>query len=111
MPGRPERPPFTADIPQEFAVSQNVPNPFNPTTMINYDVAGTLGSVVPVEIALYDVNGRHLHTLVSGNHTPGAYRVPWDGRDRDGTPVAPGIYFVQMIAPEYRGQIKPVLVK
>lgn len=51
----------------------------------------------PVALALYDVSGRRIHTLVDLDHgTPGTHRVDWDGRDASGHRVTPGVYLSRL---------------
>jgi hypothetical protein len=82
--------------PDAFALYQNVPNPFNPTTIISYDVPAGVGKVT---LRIYDVRGRLVRTLVDGVQTPGEKRVVWYGRDNRGNRVATGVYFYRMTAP------------
>src|SRR5690606_3718305 len=63
-----------AAIPPAFTLEQNYPNPFNPTTSIRYNVA----QGGDVRLAVYDVLGRHVVTLVEGAHTAGTYEVQVD---------------------------------
>jgi len=68
------------------------PNPFNPRTTIRYDVPSS-GRVV---VAIFDVSGSRVTTLVDRSVEPGSYTVGWDGRDERGTPASTGAYFVRM---------------
>jgi len=95
-------------IPRTFALYPNVPNPFNPTTIIRYDVPQS-GSAVSLEI--YDVSGRLVKTLVDGRQSAGAKSVTWDGHDGAGRPVASGVYFYRLTAPNYTKTHKMVLMK
>ncbi|MCK4546480.1 MAG: T9SS type A sorting domain-containing protein, partial [Candidatus Eisenbacteria sp.] len=68
------------------------PNPFAVSTQISYSIpAGAARS--SVTLSIYDVTGRRVRQLVDRDQVPGVYHVLWDGRDRNGTPVASGIYF------------------
>ncbi|MFC1481738.1 FlgD immunoglobulin-like domain containing protein [Candidatus Neomarinimicrobiota bacterium] len=75
--------------PQEFALGQNYPNPFNPSTVIDYQI----NAAVNVDLAVYDITGQLITTLVSGEQQPGAYSVIWNGRHSNGDMVASGVYF------------------
>jgi hypothetical protein len=68
------------------------PNPFNPTTSIGYTMA-TDGFA---EIVIYDVRGRRVRTLASGNAAQGYNEVVWDGRNDAGSRVASGVYLYQL---------------
>jgi hypothetical protein len=95
-------------IPQTFGLYPNVPNPFNPTTSIRYDVAPG-GGVVTLRI--YDVTGRLVRTLVDGPQPAGQKSVTWNGRDNQGRGVASGIYFYRLQASGYEKTLKMVLVQ
>ena len=95
-------------VPLGFSLYQNVPNPFNPTTVIRYDVPAGGGLVT---LRVYDIAGRIVRTLVDGVHTPGSVEVTWDGRDASGGPVASGVYFYRLVAPGYGETKKMVLLK
>ncbi len=73
-------------------LSQNAPNPFNPTTSISYSVSAT--SYVVIEI--YDVAGVHVRNLVEGTRDAGEYVADWDGRDDAGRAVGSGVYFYRL---------------
>jgi hypothetical protein len=94
--------------PAAFALHQNVPNPFNPTTVVRYDVPPPGGLVT---IRIYDVSGRLIRTLVNAEQTTGAKHVTWRGRDDGGARVATGVYFYRMTAPGYEQTRKMVLIQ
>ena len=89
-----------------FALAQNYPNPFNPETTIAYSVASTR----LVSLAIYDVRGALVRTLVNERQTARNYRVVWDGRDRKGTSVASGVYFYCLVAGDFTATKKMVLL-
>ena len=97
-----------ATTPQRFALYQNHPNPFNPTTVIRYDVPA---GGVRVTLRIFDVGGRLVRTLVNGNEGPGEKAVTWDGQDARGQPVASGVYFYQMVTKPYTKTRKMLLMK
>ncbi len=89
-------------IPKEFHLSQNYPNPFNPTTVISYD----LPKKSHVLVAVYDVLGREVKTLVDENQQAGSYRVTLDASD-----LPSGVYFYRITAGKNVQTKKLVLVK
>jgi hypothetical protein len=91
-----------------YTLYQNVPNPFNPTTVIRYDVP-TGGGVVTLRV--YDVTGRLVRTLVDGVQTPGQKAVTWRGRNNVGQPVTSGVYFYRLMAPGFVQTHKMALLK
>jgi len=81
-------------VPDEFVLSPAYPNPFNPATQIGYGVPVD----GQVEIAIYNVVGQKIRTLVDGKRHAGRYVVRWDGRDDSGRVVPGGIYVCKMVA-------------
>jgi len=94
--------------PASFALHANVPNPFNPLTIIAYEVP-TAGA--DVEISIYDVAGRLVRRLVDGRRDAGSYRVQWNGVDGNGAHVASGVYFYRMRSGTFSATRKMVLLK
>ncbi len=88
--------------PSEFELSQNYPNPFNPTTMLNFSLAKR----GHVQLAVYDVLGREVATLVNRSMSPGQHAVTFDGSS-----LASGVYFVKMTSGNNTKSIKMVLMK
>ncbi|HEX6792048.1 MAG TPA: M14 family zinc carboxypeptidase [Candidatus Krumholzibacteria bacterium] len=88
-----------SDTPRRFEtrIGANYPNPFNPTTQIPFTVGGAAGSrAVKTDLAIYDVTGAHVATLVNEARAPGTYVSRWSGIDDDGRPVASGVYFARL---------------
>jgi len=83
------------------------PNPFNPVTKVSY------GSPAEsrVRLAVYNVAGRLVRTLVDGEVDPGYHSVVWDGRDSNGVEVGSGVYFCRMEAKGFDDTTKMVLLK
>jgi len=81
--------------PVEFALEQNTPNPFNPTTTIRFG----LPAEGQVQLVVYDITGRVVRTLVDNQMEAGVHAVTWDGRDAVGRDVASGTYIYRLVAP------------
>jgi hypothetical protein len=79
---RPPDPPEPATaivpVPATFSLGQNYPNPFNPTTQISYSVPASPGRVT---LAVYDILGREVATLVNEVKQPGVYHASWNAAD------------------------------
>jgi hypothetical protein len=94
-------------IPFTFDLAQNVPNPFNPTTLIAYEI----GRTGPVALVIYDVEGRVVRRLVEEVQTAGSYREVWNGRNQAGVTVSSGVYFYKLRAGDQVRTRKMVLLK
>jgi hypothetical protein len=90
-------------------LDQNYPNPFNPSTRISYEVEdGAKGSVT---LAVYDVTGARVRTLVDEPARAGVHSITWDGRNTRGQSVGSGIYFYRLTTPARTFTRKMVLLK
>jgi len=76
------------------SLEQNLPNPFNPETMIPF----TLESTTHVSLSVFDTKGRHVTTLVDDIRSAGPHAARWNGTDAAGAPVSSGVYFYRMRA-------------
>ena len=95
-------------VPMEFALNQNYPNPFNPSTMIRYQ----LPEQTMVTIAIYDLMGRKVRTLIPGETQLAGYRqVVWNATNDFGQPVSAGMYIYTIQAGTYRMTKKMILMK
>ena len=81
-------------IPTTTSLSNVYPNPFNPSTTIDY----TLSVNSDVNLSIYDMQGRMVRSLVSGNQDAGTYNVVWNGLNDNSEQSASGIYLVMMEA-------------
>ncbi|HCK99028.1 MAG TPA: hypothetical protein DHW42_02820 [Candidatus Marinimicrobia bacterium] len=97
----------SALMPERCILHQNYPNPFNLTTTIRYEVS----EFGPVEIVIFNVLGKRVKSLASGNHSPGVYEVHWDGTDSNGSPVPGGMYLCRMRASDFIFRKKVLLMK
>ncbi|MEA3310640.1 MAG: FlgD immunoglobulin-like domain containing protein [candidate division WOR-3 bacterium] len=88
-----------------FALDAITPNPFVGSTTISFAVPAT----VNVSLKVYDITGKLVTTLVSGNQAPGRHSVVWNGTDDLGRSVAQGIYLVRMDAASFSATKKVVL--
>jgi parallel beta-helix repeat protein len=89
--------------------SPNYPNPFNPKTTIEYVVPDAGGAV---RLAVYDLSGRLVRSLVDGEQPAGKHVAVWDGRDDRGRELGSGVYFYRLeIGGGYRTERKMVLLK
>lgn len=87
--------------PDVFHLGANFPNPFNPSTTIPFELSNTsstdkIASTVDFKLSVYNVIGREVKTLASGNYPPGSYTITWNGRDKNGRELPSGIYFYKL---------------
>ena len=85
-------------IPNTFFLAQNYPNPMVSGTCIKYG----LPRPVEVTLAIYDLMGRRIRTLVAGKQKPGSYKVYWNGTNDNGQKVVSGVYFYCLEAGEFK---------
>jgi hypothetical protein len=96
-----------APLPEVFALSQNFPNPFNPVTVVRYQLP--VGSSVKVEV--YDLLGCEVATLVNGWQSAGVHDVAWNGRNSAGVELSSGVYFYRLDAGAYSSTRKMILMR
>ena len=94
-------------LPGQFALQPNFPNPFNPTTVIPYELA----AASHVQILIYDLLGRQVAELINSNLSGGRHQVLWNGTNDAGTEVASGVYLVRMKADNFVAIRKIQLMK
>jgi len=88
-------------------LSQNAPNPFNPSTTIRF----VLPASQRVGLAIYSASGALVRMLVDDVKPHGPNEVTWDGRDSAGNPVGSGVYFYRLTAGKFSDSRKMVLLK
>jgi hypothetical protein len=93
--------------PTVYALSPNYPNPFNPTTTIEYSIPAS-GNV---ELAIYNAAGQKVRTLVSEHQSASFYKAVWDGRNDMGESVGSGIYFSRLVSGNFSKIQKMTLIK
>jgi hypothetical protein len=96
-----------ASVPKRFALFQNIPNPFNASTGIDFN----LPDAGDVTLIVYDVLGRKVATLLDEHLEPGAHHIEWDARDDSGRPLASGVYFYRITTASSQASRKMVLLK
>jgi type IX secretion system substrate protein len=92
----------SSDVPNQFSLLQNHPNPFNPTTKIKFALPNSSFA----KLVVYDMLGKEITTLVNEQLKPGTYEV-----DFDGTNYPSGVYYYKLQTAEYTETKKMILVK
>jgi len=83
-----------AQLPTVYKLEQNFPNPFNPSTTVNYQ----LPEASTVKIVVYNMLGQEVKTLVSEDQLAGYYSMVWNGTDNTNRKVSSGVYIYRIIA-------------
>jgi len=96
-----------SSIPMEFALSQNFPNPFNPTTSISY----ALPENSDISISVYSLTGQKIIELVDGRVNAGMYTVTWNGVNHAGISVSSGVYIYMLQSDSFTDVKKMILIK
>lgn len=84
------------ELPHEFEISQNFPNPFNEITNIIFMIPASWQNGAAVDLSVYNLLGQKVKTLFSGQRLYGDFTVQWDGRNDQGVKVASGIYLYRI---------------
>lgn len=95
------------NVPADYALYQNVPNPFNATTTISYDVP----EESRVKLEIHNILGHKVTTLVDGIQTPGTKTITWNGKNDNGDPVHTGVYFYRLETSKTNFVKKMILMK
>lgn len=92
---------------EKFDLSDNYPNPFNPSTTIRYQLRESAN----VMLAIYNILGQRIRILVQEMQAPGHYTLQWDGRDETGRAAASGVYIYRIQAGRYVAGKKMILLR
>ncbi len=93
-PGATDVPPAGLDRPHALALAPPFPNPTSAGTIARF----SLTREGPVDLAVYDVTGRRVRTLLTGRRPAGTQEITWDGRNDSGRPTVGGVYFIRLQA-------------
>lgn len=100
--------PAQEGIATEYRLAQNFPNPFNPSTQIDY----TLPRGAKVTLAIYNAIGQEIARLVNGEvQAAGQHSITWNGRDVSGRTISTGVYFYRLQTPDVQVTKKMMLLK
>ena len=107
--GAPDQDGPIAALPGRFALDQNHPNPFNPSTTITFSIPGPAPGRTTLKI--FNVLGQTVRTLLDGTLEPGAHAAAWNGCDDTGRPASSGIYFYTLRCGRHSRSRKMVLLR
>ncbi len=96
-----------AEIPNNYQLGNNYPNPFNPTTNITFSIPENSNVLMEV----YNTLGEKVRTLVNENYSSGSYTTLWNGRDDFGFEVNSGVYIYRMVTNNFVDTKRMILMK
>ena len=85
---------LASELPEDFALTDVYPNPFNQQVTIRYGMPET----AHVRIMIFNMLGQHVATLVDGQRSEGYKTVVWNGRHANGTTLSSGVYIIRLDA-------------
>ncbi|MCL2063966.1 MAG: T9SS type A sorting domain-containing protein [Candidatus Cloacimonetes bacterium] len=94
-------------LPLRTELLSNFPNPFNPETIIRFNLA--VDSMVSIDI--YNIRGQKIKSLLNDFRISGEYQVIWEGTDNFGRSVGSGVYFYRMTTDDYRETKRMLMIK
>ncbi|MDP6684861.1 MAG: agmatine deiminase family protein [Candidatus Marinimicrobia bacterium] len=95
------------NLPEEFILYPNFPNPFNPTTLISFDLSNDKF----ISLDIFDISGQFVRNLEKGVNHAGYHSVEWNGKDSAGNNLPAGIYFYTLSFENKKYSHKMVLLK
>ena len=95
------------DIPTEYRLGQNFPNPFNPITIIPFDIATT----EKVQFIIYNILGEQVASLLHKKLNAGSHTVTWNGKSDRGVMMPAGLYFYEIRTRKFRDTGKMLFIK
>ncbi|HEY5125231.1 MAG TPA: T9SS type A sorting domain-containing protein, partial [Ignavibacteria bacterium] len=93
---------YSSDIPKEFKLYNNYPNPFNPSTTIRYQIPKEQFVILKV----FDITGKEIETLVNERQSPGTYEVRWNA-----SKYSSGVYFYKLESKYFTETKSMLLIK
>ncbi|MDP8220006.1 MAG: lamin tail domain-containing protein [Candidatus Stygibacter frigidus] len=99
--------PDSPEVPEQFGLLSNYPNPFNPKTTIRYNLPVS----AEIILTIYNIKGAKIKILDEGNKSAGYYQVSWDGTNMNNEQVSSGIYFYELVTPNFVKSRSMLLIK
>lgn len=94
-------------IPRSYELYQNIPNPFNPVTVIRF----SLPEPTPTRLEIYNIRGERVLVLINQFMDSGEHYINWDGQNSEGRSVSSGIYFYRLVAGDFVQTRKMVMIR
>jgi predicted secreted hydrolase len=103
--------PIEDGIQNKFNLSQNFPNPFNPSTRIVFNIPYINEGKYWISINIYDVSGKKVRSLAEGTLGEGSYQVEWNGLNDRGISMPSGVYFCNFSSDNFSETIRMILMR
>lgn len=97
-------------FPEQFSLAQNFPNPFNPSTVINYTIPQSLNSL-QVKLEIFNLLGQKVITLVDAKQVAGEHSIQWAGKNEAGNLVTSGVYLYRLKAESFVEMRKMMFIR
>jgi len=97
----------TTNTPKNYRLLQNYPNPFNPSTTIEFQLPQSSF----VTLAVYNVRGQLIRTIVKQKMPAGSHSIIWDGKNESGERVGSGVYVYRIQAGDFQKTKKMLLIR
>ena len=97
------------NVPAQYRLSANYPNPFNPETIIPFTIGGS--EAQRIRLAIYNLVGQEIRRLADRLYSPGVHSVRWDGKDNAGRLLASGIYIYRFETKTFTQSRRMVLLR
>ena len=98
---------YQAGVPTDFALHENYPNPFNPSTTLRFD----LPELSDVNVIIYNMLGQEVKTFNMQNISAGHHSIRWNATNDLGDPVSAGVYLYQLQTKDFVKTRKMILLK
>ncbi|HFE64661.1 MAG TPA: T9SS type A sorting domain-containing protein, partial [Caldithrix sp.] len=99
------------NIPIEYALHHNYPNPFNPETRIRFDIPKKETGLEELNLSIFNCLGQKVRSLYTGSLSAGVYEVTWEGKNGHGANLPSGIYFLVMKSASFFKIEKMILIR
>jgi flagellar hook assembly protein FlgD len=95
----------------KFDLHQNFPNPFNPSTTLQFDIPYNDKGLTKIDLVIYNNLGQLVRRLYRDNLSAGIFRIRWDGKDDAGNVLPTGLYFAEFRAYQFSKTIRMTLLR
>ena len=101
--------PSDIDVPSQYRLHANYPNPFNPETTIRFEIAGHRRQ--RIKLSIFNILGQEIKTLIDAEHTPGIHAACWNATDEEGRPLKSGVYFYTLKGEQFSITRRMILLR